>query len=226
MPETQPTTPVESTETATPTLLNQTSTEPIAAPTTTTEPGTEPTKPAESAPEKYEFAPPKEWAEKGWEFDPGVLERATPILKELGLTQAQASRLMDFYAAESSKDHEASIALARQMTEGWLQESMNHPDLRGKLGTVDAPGPVRKAYNAMLTALPSDLASDFKSAMDLTGVGNHPAFIRAIAKWGARFEEGTPVQGKGPSPHGQVANGRATPPSAAAAIYPTLPSRG
>jgi hypothetical protein len=62
--------------------------------------------------------------------------------------------------------------------------------------------------------------------MDLTGVGNHPAFIRALDYFAQRLTEGKHVAGNGPSPGGQSRPGAATQPGAAAAIWPSLPSAG
>ena len=107
------------------------------------------------------------------------------------------------------------------MTDGWRQEAENHPDLRGKLG----PGKeisirISKALDGIGDA---KLASDFREAMDISGIGNHPAFIRVLSKFAERLTEGSHVAGNGPSKAGQSAPAQA-PPSAAAAMWPNLKS--
>ena len=107
------------------------------------------------------------------------------------------------------------------MTAKWKTDAESHPDLRGKLG---AGKEVNVRIGALLNSLPDQqLASDFRELMDITGAGNHPAFIRAIDHWAKQLSEGTHVSGKGPSPGGQSEPGKASP-SAAAAIWPGLKS--
>jgi len=60
--------------------------------------------------------------------------------------------------------------------------------------------------------------------MNTTGVGDHPAFVRALNKFGQLFGEGKFVNGGGPSPHGQKAPGAPDKPSPAQALFPKLPS--
>ena len=66
------------------------------------EPGKEPAKPDDApvVPDKYEFKAPE-----GYEVDQKFLDDATPVLKELGLTQEQANKLFDIQAdPEELKD--------------------------------------------------------------------------------------------------------------------------
>ena len=67
------------------------------------------------------------------------------------------------------------------------------------------------------------LTADFKAAMDLTGAGDNPAFIKAMWKLSAFVTEGKHVQGQNPSVHGQQAPGTSARPTPAAALYPNLP---
>lgn len=66
------------------------------------------------------------------------------------------------------------------------------------------------------------LTQEFKAAMDLTGVGDNPAFIKAMYKLSAFITEGKHVQGAAPSVHGQTPPSQAARPSAAQAMYPNL----
>lgn len=173
---------------------------------------------APGAPDKYsDFKAPD-----GIKLDPAVLAKATPIFKELGLSQDSAQKLVDTYRELT----DAAVAAPREaylkMTSDWLKESQDHPDLRGKLG----PGQeVNVRIGQLLTSLPDQkLASDFREAMDLTGVGNHPAFIRVFDHVAKLLTEGKHVAGNGPSPGGQSRPGAPSQPGAAAAIWPGLKS--
>lgn len=172
----------------------------------------------DGAPEKYEaFTVPE-----GATLDPKAVEKATSIFKELGLNQANAQKLVDVYNELAAEAAAAPRKAYLDMTDGWLKEAQDHPDLRGKLG----PGQEVNVRIAKLLDGVGDqkLASDFRAAMDLTGVGNHPAFIRLMDHFAKQLTEGTHVAGNGPSPGGQSRPGTDTRPGAAAAMWPTLPS--
>jgi antitoxin component of RelBE/YafQ-DinJ toxin-antitoxin module len=165
-------------------------------------------KPAEGAPEKYEaFKVPE-----GFELAEAVQAEAGTLFKELGLTQANAQRLIDFYTAKSQESVQAPFKLWEDTQAKWVDEvKQEHgTKLDSVLQTiskaVDSIGDVK-------------LASDFREAMDFTGAGNNPAFIRAFYKLAQRLTEGSPLNGRGPSPLGQPNQRPAT---AAQALYPNL----
>ena len=169
------------------------------------------------APEKYEITAPADWKDKGYELDKDLIEKATPLFKELDLDNASAQKLVDFYAAKSATDHEAATKAANDLiktqSETWMKELKADPEIGGKLDAVKA------RVGAMYSALPAPIVDAFKEQMEVTGIGNHPAFVRLINAVAERFTEGKHVAGKGPvevkSPNGQA-------PSIASAIYPNL----
>ncbi len=171
----------------------------------------------EGAPEKYEdYRVPD-----GYTLDPEVKGEADKLFKSLGLNQTQAQSLVDFYTKQTTEAFQAPFDAYQKMTDEWRSESESHPDLRGKLG----PGQevnvrIAKALDSLGDA---KLASDFRALMDLTGAGNNQAFIRVIDKFAQRLTEGGHVAGNGPSREGQSRPGQA-PPTAAAALWPNLPS--
>jgi hypothetical protein len=216
------------------TLVDQT---PTPVETTTPPPTTtETTPPTETAPAKPEAAPSLLNAEakaevpakyeawtvpEGYTLDTGVNDAAGTLFKELGLSQAQGQKLVDFYSEHAIKSNDALMDMVRQQNEAWQTEAKAHPDLKGKL---EAGGPVLTTISRALDALGDpQLKADFRATMDMTGAGNHQAFIRAFYKMASKIVEGTHVAGNGPSPLGQTAPGQ-RPPSAAQAMYPNLPS--
>lgn len=200
--QTQQTSQSEQTET---TLLNQKTEE-------------KKTETKSTVPEKYEFTPPKEWEGKDWQLDSEVIDRATPMFKELGLSNDQAQKLVEFYAQESQKDFEATMKLARDQNEEWQKQVKADPEIGGKLDQVKTT--ISKAIDGLGDP---KLAKDFREAMDFTGAGNNPAFIRAFWKLAQKVTEGSAVSGGGPSEKGQQAPGQ-QPKSMAKAMYPNLPS--
>lgn len=171
---------------------------------------------AEGAPEKYaDFKAPE-----GFELDKESMEKASVIFKELNLSQDQAQKLVDYYSGLSKADAESTQNRFKEMVTGWREESLNHPDLKGKM---ERNGPVLTAVAKTIDSLGPELAGAFREVMDLTGVGNHPAFIRAFYALAQQLSEPGHVTGRGPSAFGQAAPGRQAGPGPGA-LYPNLPS--
>ncbi len=204
-----------------PTVLN-----PTSDPTISTDPPkvTEPTepkvdgksllnddaKPAEGAPEKYaDFTVPE-----GFTLDEAVATEAGALFKGMNLTQPQAQSLVDFYVSKTAAAAQAPYDAYASMREGWRSEIKADPVIGGKLDQVKAD--VARAIDGLGDA---KLATDFRAAMDLTGAGDHPAFIRAFHKLAQKVIEGGHVSGRGPAPV-QSPTGSAR--SAAHALYPDL----
>jgi hypothetical protein len=106
----------------------------------------------------------------------------------------------------------------------WQAKVKSDPDLAkavngDKTGLDAVKLDIGRALNALNDPT---LAADFKSAMDLTGAGDHPAFVKALWRLSSFVTEGKHVNGSGPSVHGQRAPGDTGRPSAAAALYPNL----
>jgi hypothetical protein len=207
--QTQTTTPAattaqtSTTPTETPSLLNQGQEGAPPKPAEGTPPG---------APETYtQFTVPE-----GYTLDPATMTEATAIFKKLNLPQAQAQELVNFYVAKSTESANEPYKVWNDMQEKWVTEIKADPQLGPKLDTVKTT--ISKAIDGMGDP---KLARDFREAMDFTGAGNNPAFIRAFYKLAQMVTEGGHVAGKGPSPQGQGNQGQ--PPSAARAMYPNLP---
>ncbi len=165
------------------------------------------------APEKYgDFKAPE-----GFEIDKDAMADALPVFKKLGLNQDQAQELVDFYAKTSQKAADAPVKFWQDQQQKWRDEVMADPEIGGKIDQVKAT--VAKAIDGLGD---TKLANDFREAMDFTGAGNNPAFIRAFYKLAQKVTEGTLVSGGGPSKAGQAAPGTG-PRSVASALYPNLP---
>ncbi len=203
------------------TLLNQT--DPNApkteAPKTTE--AKDAAKPAATgAPESYtDYTVPE-----GFELDKEVKTEADALFKSLNLSQEQAQSLVDFYTAKTLDAAKQPYEAYKALTDSWRDDALKHPDIGNKIlpgGEINV-----RIARALDSIGDTQLAKDFRELMDLTGAGNHQAFIRVIDKLASRGVEGTHVGGKGPSEHGQQSSGQARAPTAAEAMYPHLPSRG
>lgn len=165
-------------------------------------------------PEKYEaFKAPE-----GYEYDAKGLEEASTLFKELGLSQEQGQKVMDVYAAkslESAKDAgERGQKAYAEMRAGWQAEVKADPEIGKNLPAVKAT--IGRALDCLGDP---KLANDFKAVMDLTGAGDHPAFVKAFYKLAQSVVEGGHVTGGGPSTHGQSSGGQAKQQTLAERIY-------
>lgn len=190
----------------------------------------EPPKPDAKTDDKKPDAPKKEGVPdtyaaytlpEGYEMAPAIKTKADGLFKEVGLTQEEAQKLVDFYVETTTESFQQPFVAYQDMLNEWREESTNHPDLKGKLGAgQEINVRISKALDALNDPT---LSQDFRNVMDLTGAGNHPAFIRTINAWAKMITEGGHVSGNGPTKASQSAPGEG-PPSAAAAMWPKLPS--
>ena len=165
-------------------------------------------------------------APEGYTLDPKAIEAVTPIFKELGLNQEQAQKLVEVHAKQMIDAAKAPQSTYETMRNDWVAKAKSDPDMAkavngDKTGLEAVKLDMGRALNALNDPT---LAAEFKAAMDLTGAGDNPAFIKTFWKLSQFITEGKHVSGTGPSPHGQQAPGTTTRPSAAAALYPNLPS--
>lgn len=172
------------------------------------------TKAPEGAPEKYEaFTVPE-----GFTLDETVSAEAGKIFKELELSQVAAQKLVDFYISKTTEAADAPYALWKEQNDTWVKEIMSDPKLGHRISEV------KRTISLAIDGLGDPtLAQGFREAMDYTGAGNNPAFIRAFYALAQKVTEGTHVSGNGPSKLGQQAPGRVSGPGAAA-MYPNLPT--
>lgn len=178
----------------------------------------------ESAPEsKPESAVPESYTDfsvpEGHTLDAAAIESATPLFRELGLSQDKAQKLVDFYSTQIGKINAENENYMETMRTQWREELKADKDIGGKLDQV------KVEIGRGLDRLPPAVRDNFKAAMDMTGAGDHPAVIKAIHAFASLIGEGTHVTGNAPSEHGQSKTGVSNRPSAAQSMYPNLPSR-
>lgn len=167
------------------------------------------TKAAPGAPEKYEF--------KGLPEGLEVPEEVTSMFKEQGLSNDGAQKLVDFYVKKSQEAAQAPFEYWRKMNEDWIGKIQADPEYKGDMKNV-----VSSISKFIDSANDPALVKDFREAMDLTGAGNHPAFVKFMFRLSQQLNEGTYVKPGGASPfgRGEGTTGRPTP---AKALFPGLP---
>jgi len=169
-------------------------------------------KPAEpeGAPEKYaDFTAPE-----GYEIDKDAMVPMLEAFRAANLSQSAAQGILDQYWKMESARADSSAQAVLDMRAGWRGETQK---LFGS-GLQAATTEISRAIDTYLS--PAE-ATSFREAMNFTGAGDHPAFIKAFHKLAQLVGEGTHVKGGNPSP---AANPNTRPKSAAQALYPHLPS--
>lgn len=177
-------------------------------------------KPAAGAPETYtDFKAPD-----GYSIAKETIDAATPIFKDLGLTQDQAQKLVDFHTQQMIAAAKGPTDAIEALQTKWRTETLADADMKAavngdKTGLEAVKLDIGRALNAIGDA---QLVANFKDVMNTTGVGDNPAFVKALWKMSSFITEGKHVSGGGPSPHGQSAPGTSANPGAAKSLYPNL----
>jgi hypothetical protein len=165
------------------------------------------------APEAYDpFTVPE-----GFELSEGVQKEAGELFKAMNLTQGDAQKLVDFYSGKTLEAVNAPYDAWRKTQEEWVKQVKADPNIGSRLSEVTQT--ISRAIDSLGDA---KLASEFRAAMDYTGAGNNPAFIKAFYKLAQRVTEGGHVAGRGPSAAGQQRPGT-TAGMGARAMFPNLP---
>ena len=169
-------------------------------------------KPPASVPESYaDFTAPE-----GATLDKELIAEAAPIFKELGLSQEAAQKLVDLYSSKAGKTNESLTKAVEDMRAGWRDAVMADPALGPKIDSI------KVELGRAKDRLPAPVRTAFDEALNITGLGDHPAVVRGFYEMAKLVNEGSHVTGGGPSSEGQIAPGKSTKPSIAGALYPNL----
>ena len=156
-------------------------------------------------PEKYEFS-----FEDKTEIDVPFVEKMTPVLKELKLTQEQATKLATIYKGHVSEqmakiynDHATQVA-------DWGKEAEADKEIGG------SPEKFKTSLASIDKAIRSYGSEEMRNLLDETGLGNNVHVLRFLAKVGATVREDTPPDGN----YGDKSSQTKAP--AGTRLYPTM----
>ncbi len=124
------------------------------------------------APEKYEFEFPE-----GMQIDDAALTEAEEVFREIGLTQKQASRLVEI---QTGIVEQQQTALAEQ-SNAWAKDAKSDKEIGGDHFDANLRG-----ARAILRNYGSE---ELSSLLEQTGLGNHPEVIRLFSKIKGAFSE-------------------------------------
>jgi hypothetical protein len=135
---------------------------------------------SQTAPDTYaDFAMPE-----GVTVDSELLAEATPIFKELGLTQEQAQKLVDFQAKQVQASSQSQVDAFNQLMNDWQEQAKNDKEFGGDKFEENI-GIARSAIDKFGTP-------ELKQLLEEHGVGNHPEVIRFMVKVGKLTAEDVP----------------------------------
>ncbi|HXH24036.1 MAG TPA: hypothetical protein VNI78_02230 [Vicinamibacterales bacterium] len=146
------------------------------------------------APEKYDF----KFAD-GVVVDTAALEAFTPILRESNLTQEQAQKLADVYAAQIERQNtefakkleseefavETAASMLAPHRDKWAETLKNDKEIGGKNFEANV--------QAMQKAIARFGSPALKQLLNVTGLGNHPELARFCLKVGQAISEDNPL---------------------------------
>lgn len=147
----------------------------------------------------------------GVELDAELAEALGPDFKELGLTNAQAQKLVDRYIETQQKRMEGQGAAWAERIAGWVDTAKKDPEIGGDKWDASAAS-AQRAVKALGTP-------ELREYLNASGGGNHPELIRFMSKVGSLIKEDDPATGG--------AEGKGKPADAAYTLFPTdAPKKG
>lgn len=137
------------------------------------------TKQEATVPEVYsDFVLPE-----GMEVDAELLNDFKPLAKELGLTQEKAQKLVDLQSKYLQKMGDVQTKAWETTVDGWRQATEQDKEFGGA-ALKENVGKARVALDKFGT-------KELRDALDVTGVGNHPEFVRFMVRVGKAISEDT-----------------------------------
>jgi len=132
--------------------------------------------------------PPDTYADfvmpEGVELDSALLTEAAPLFKELGLTQDQAQKLVDFQAKQAQASSESQVDAFNQLMNDWQDKSKNDKEFGGDK--------FEESVKVARSAVENFGTPELKQLLEEHGVGNHPEVIRFMVKVGKLTAEDIP----------------------------------
>lgn len=132
--------------------------------------------------------PPDTYADfslpEGMPLDDALLTEATPLFKELGLTQEQAQKLVDFQAKQVQASSQSQVDAFNQLMDDWTEKSKNDSEFGGDK--------FEESIAVARSAIDKFGTPELKQLLEEHGVGNHPELIRFMVKVGKLTAEDVP----------------------------------
>ncbi|WP_156428157.1 hypothetical protein [Novosphingobium sp. FSW06-99] len=133
--------------------------------------------PATLTPERYELAL------EDYAIDPTLVQQADPILRDVGLSNDAANKLLPVARDIMARTQESVVrqieGAAAAQKQAWHQAFVSDPEIGGARRTETEHFAAKG-----LDALGYAQGHPFRQALDNSGFGNHPDMIRAFRRLG------------------------------------------
>lgn len=134
----------------------------------------------QTSPESYsDFTLPE-----GVELDVALMEKATPLFKELGLNQEQAQKLIDLQAEMVQEGARSQAETFSQLMSDWQEQARNDKEFGGDK--------FEESVTIARGAIDKFGTPELKQLMEDHMVGNHPEMIRFMYNVGKLTQEDVP----------------------------------
>lgn len=140
----------------------------------------------QGAPEAYEFAMPE-----GFELNKEVSTEFEAYARELNLPQDKAQAVVDMGVKLMQSAQAKQVESFQQTQKEWRDAVVNDKELGGA-ALAENLGYAAKVLDTF--------APDLRAVLDETGLGNHPAFVKAFVKIGKAISEDRLVGGAQQTP--------------------------
>lgn len=121
---------------------------------------------------------------EGVEVDQAVLDDATELFKEAGVSQEAGQKLVDLYVKKVQQLQDSQVEQFSQTVEEWRNTSTKDPEFGGEKFEENI-ATAQKAIEKFGTPELNQMLNDF-------GVGNHPEMIRFMWNVGKLVKEDVP----------------------------------
>lgn len=127
-------------------------------------------------------------------IDAALLEAATPVFKEAGLSNDQAQKLAPLVLKVQERMVEQQNDAFAATRADWAKETTNDPDIGGK-HLKETKALAAKALDHFVGPAVTkgedgkEVKNPFRQLLDDTGLGDHPDMVRAFRKIGAAISE-------------------------------------
>ena len=132
---------------------------------------------------------------EGFEVDAEALTNFKGLAKEMGISQENAQKLVDMQASLMSKQNEANTKAWEKMQNDWRSSAMADKEYGGQT--------VKENIGVAKKALDKFGSPELKQALEVTGMGNHPEFIRLLYRVGKTLKEDKMAGGQEPTNTGK-----------------------
>lgn len=140
----------------------------------------------QGAPEAYEFVMPE-----GFELNKEVAGEFEAYARELNLPQDKAQAVVDMGVKLMQSAQTKQAEAFAQTQQQWRNEVVNDKEIGGQ-ALAENLGYAAKVLDTF--------APDLRAVLDETGLGNHPAFVKAFVKIGKAISEDRLVGGAQQTP--------------------------